>query len=802
MTSSRNIQLILIAGLLTLAPAVTQAAPAAPSSLTATAASSTAIALRWVDSSSKEAGFSIERSLSSTSGFVVVATTASGVVSYQDAVLASATTYYYRVRAIRTGVYSAYSNIASAKTWPDTTAPSVPAGLTASAASCSQINLAWIASTDTGGSGLKGYNVYRNGVFVKQVPSTPTSDTGLSGSTSYSYALAAVDNAGNLSAKSTAVGATTSGCSPTTTTQPPTTTTTTLATTTTTKPPTTTTSTTSTTTTTQPPSTTTTTTTSTTTTTLDTIAPSTPTGLTGSAMSCSSMHLTWTASTDNSGLPPQYYVYRNNQPLPGPVSATAFDDSGLVASSLYQYNVRAVDARGNLSGMSPTFSGNTPTCPAAGGGQYRWARQFGAAGFDGGSGVAVDGSGNTVVAGYFAGTVDFGGGPLTAAGANDIVVAKYSGSGAHLWSRRFGGTGDDQAEAVAVDAGGNIVVAGTFSNTVDFGGGPLTSVSSADIFVAKYTPTGAHLWSRRCGGAGAANAAYGVAVDGSGNVFMTGYFKGTVSFGGATFTSSLGGLDVFVAKYAAADGSHLWSKNFPSGANELGAGIAVDGSGNVVITGWFDGYINFGGPPTVLGSLGGRNVFVTKLSGSDGSHIWSFLVGNGGDQAANAVAVDRSGDVVLTGYFMDSIDFGGGVLSTLTTMQQVFVVKLSGATGAHLWSKAFPSTNWAQGYGIAVDGGGNVLVSGAFQGSINPGGGALNSAGLEDIFITKLSGSSGGYVWAKRFGGTNNDRGLAVAVDGGANAVMAGFFQNTADFGAGSLTSAGGSDGFVVNLGP
>jgi len=142
------------------------------------------------------------------------------------------------------------------------------------------------------------------------------------------------------------------------------------------------------------------------------------------------------------------------------------------------------------------------------------------------------------------------------------------------------------------------------------------------------------------------------------------------------------------------------------------------------------------------------------------------------------------------------------VLSTLTTMQQVFVVKLSGATGAHLWSKAFPSTNWAQGYGIAVDGGGNVLVSGAFQGSINPGGGALNSAGLEDIFITKLSGSSGGYVWAKRFGGTNNDRGLAVAVDGGANAVMAGFFQNTADFGAGSLTSAGGSDGFVVNLGP
>src|SRR5438094_481536 len=231
MTSSRNIQLILIAGLLTLAPAVTQAAPAAPSSLTATAASSTAIALRWVDSSSKEAGFSIERSLSSTSGFVVVATTASGVVSYQDAVLASATTYYYRVRAIRTGVYSAYSNIASAKTWPDATAPSVPAGLTASAASCSQINLAWIASTDTGGSGLRGYNVYRNGVYVKQVPATSTADTVLAASTAYSYAVSAVDNAGNQSAKSTPANAATLACATTTSSSSTTTTTSTTSTT-------------------------------------------------------------------------------------------------------------------------------------------------------------------------------------------------------------------------------------------------------------------------------------------------------------------------------------------------------------------------------------------------------------------------------------------------------------------------------------------------------------------------------------------------------------------------------------------
>ena len=85
------------------------------------------------------------------------------------------------------------------------TAPTVPTGLTATAASCSQINLSWSASTDTGGSGLKGYNVYKNGAYLKQVTTTSTTDTGLNASTSYSYTVSAVDNAGNQSAQSQSI---------------------------------------------------------------------------------------------------------------------------------------------------------------------------------------------------------------------------------------------------------------------------------------------------------------------------------------------------------------------------------------------------------------------------------------------------------------------------------------------------------------------------------------------------------------------------------------------------------------------
>src|SRR5438093_8393357 len=115
----------------------------------------------------------------------------------------------------------------SRATRPDRYSPTVPTGLTASAASCSQINLAWTASTDTGGSGLKGYNVYRNGVFVKQVlaPATSTADPGMAASTTYSYAVAALDNAGNQSATSIPASASTPACATSTTTTTTTTTT-------------------------------------------------------------------------------------------------------------------------------------------------------------------------------------------------------------------------------------------------------------------------------------------------------------------------------------------------------------------------------------------------------------------------------------------------------------------------------------------------------------------------------------------------------------------------------------------------
>ena len=109
-------------------------------------------------------------------------------------------------------------------------------------------------------------------------------------------------------------------------------------------------------------------------------------------------------------------------------------------------------------------------------------------GTDTGLGVATDGSGNVVITGLFGDTVDFGGGPLTSASHFDVFVAKYDGSGNHLWSKRFGDSLYEIGDSVATDASGNVVITGRFEGSVDFGGGLLTSAGYSDIFLAKYAP--------------------------------------------------------------------------------------------------------------------------------------------------------------------------------------------------------------------------------------------------------------------------------------------------------------------------
>jgi hypothetical protein len=207
--------------------------------------------------------------------------------------------------------------------------------------------------------------------------------------------------------------------------------------------------------------------------------------------------------------------------------------------------------------------------------------------------LAVDAAGDTIVTGEFAGGVDFGGGPLQSAGDFDVFVAKLGPGGEHLWSRRFGDAGAQRARAVAVDGAGNVIVGGEFAGTIDFGGGSWTAEDGEAVFVAKLGPGGELLWSRRFGEQGGASLGQLIA-DGAGNVLVVGGFRGQARLAEGVVTSA-GEEDVFVTKLDP-EGELLWSRQFGGAGEDRGTGAALDTEeGAVFVTGAFTGRVDFGG---------------------------------------------------------------------------------------------------------------------------------------------------------------------------------------------------------------
>ncbi len=423
---------------------------------------------------------------------------------------------------------------------------------------------------------------------------------------------------------------------------------------------------------------------------------------------------------------------------------------------------------------------------------HNWSQGFGDAADQLNVRATVDGSGNVIAAGDFEGSVNFGGGDLTSVGDNDIFVAKFNATGNHVWSKRFGDGLVQYGTDVSVDGAGNVIVTGYFEGSVDFGGGVLTG-SGGDLFVAKFDAAGTHVWSRRFGGTDY-DIGHGVAVDGSNNVIATGSFRASIDFGGGVLTApGISTHDIYVAKFDA-DGNHVWSKNFGDASAQAGYGVAVDGSGNAIVTGFFDSSVNFGGG--VLTNPGAQDIFVAKFDAT-GNHVWSKGFGDAEDQTGFGVAVDGSGNVIAAGSFWSSVDFGGGAL-TSAGGTDAYIAKFD-ASGNHVWSKRFGNASSDDVYGGDVDGSGNVIVTGTFYDSVDFGGGALTSAGDGDIYLAKFN-ASGNHVSSKRFGDTDTQWGNSVAVDGSGNVILAGAFRGGVDFGGGVRTSTGGFDIFLAKF--
>ena len=450
---------------------------------------------------------------------------------------------------------------------------------------------------------------------------------------------------------------------------------------------------------------------------------------------------------------------------------------------------------------------------------FEWAKRMGGGSIDIGYSITVDSAGNVYTAGYFQGTVDFDPGAgfvyLTSAGSDDIFVSKLDASGNFVWAKNMGGTSGDRGYSISLDASGNVYTIGYFSDIADFDPGAgsvnLTSAGSTDIFVSKLDASGNFVWVKRMGGIGV-DLGNSIAVDGSGNVYTTGIFEGTVDFDPGTGTADLvtAGLDdIFVSKLDAS-GNFVWAKNMGGTITDQGYGIVVDDSGNVYTTGVFTGTTDFdpGAGTANLTSAGNWDIFVSKLDAS-GNFVWAKNMGGTSTDRGNSIAVDSSGNVYTTGYFYGTTDFdpGAGIVNlTSAGSADIFVSKLD-ASGNFVWAKKLGVLSDDYGISIAIDSSGNIYTTGKFQGTVDfdPGAGTVNltSAGSIDIFVSKLD-ASGNFVWAKNMGGTGSDLGNSIAVDAARNVYTTGKFTGTADFdpGAGTinLTSAGSDDVFVSKL--
>jgi len=386
-------------------------------------------------------------------------------------------------------------------------------------------------------------------------------------------------------------------------------------------------------------------------------------------------------------------------------------------------------------------------------------------------------------------------------------MALTSGPGpAIAWGSYLGGSGRDEGNAVAVDTQGNFFVTG-YTCSADFpafAGMDRTISGTQDAFVAKFTAAGLLAWATYFGGSGG-ETGYGVAVDSSGDCYVTGLTGSSdLATPGGLGTSYGGNVNGFVAKLASS-GELMWARYIEGDSYTVGARIAIDRLNNCYVT----GLTNSSTFPTPWGFntelSGGLDAFVAKYAPS-GRLMWASYLGGGNDDAGKGIACDPAGNCYITGFtcstdFPVSEQFGAPLNGTV----DAFVAKVTSG-GSLAWAYYIGGSDTDMGEAIATDTSGNCYAVGVTRSSDFPtvnGPDLTYNGGEYDAFAAKLT-SSGQVVWAGYIGGSSGEEGRGVAVDVSGNCYVTGYTQS-ADFpafGGLDLTLGGASDAFVAAVTP
>jgi hypothetical protein len=468
-----------------------------------------------------------------------------------------------------------------------------------------------------------------------------------------------------------------------------------------------------------------------------------------------------------------------------------------------------------------------------------YSTYIGGTGDDYGNAIAVDGSGNAYITGYTYSTnyditpgafqTTFGGGT-----DGDVFVTQLNSTGTGLiYSTYIGGSSGDEGRGIAIDGSGNVYVTGrTFSTNFDITPGAFQTIKSVglggDVFVTKLNNTGtALIYSTYIGGNGG-DEPYDIAIDNSGNAYITGYTTSTdydITPGAFQTTFTMSGntpyYEVFVTKLNSTGTALIYSTYIGGNDHDVGYSIAVDGSGNVYITGNTESNnydITPGAFQTTYGGGannggGGGDVFVTKLNSTGSALIYSTYIGGSGTDMGYSIAIDNSGNAYITGY-TQSTNYNITPGSFQTNLEgpygaaDAFVSKLNSTGTGLIYSTYIGGSFGELGYAIAIDGSGNAYITGRTTSTdfdITLGAFQTSNGGFftGDVFVTKLNSAGNGLIYSTYIGGSNNEEGRGIAIDGPGSVYITGNTQSTdydTTLGAFQTTIGGGRDVFVTKI--
>src|SRR5690554_1628669 len=409
--------------------------------------------------------------------------------------------------------------------------------------------------------------------------------------------------------------------------------------------------------------------------------------------------------------------------------------------------------------------------------QNYWVNKQAGSNVDDALAVAGDHLGNSYTTGYFSGIANIDGVDKVVNGLTDVFISKTSPTGANVWVITAGGASSDRGLGIAVDQDLNVIVSGFYSGSINFGSGVILSSNSGsqDAFVAKYSSTGAILWAKSGGSSGNSDRANAVAIDNSGNVFITGQFSGTANFGSFSLTSLNNTIDAFIVKYDP-DGNELWARKGSGASIDRGLSITTDNAGSVYTVGQFSGDITFDNPHTntIINAL-----FIVKYSAS-GNEEWFRFAGGSEQSIANSITSDGT-NVFLTGDFGNSITFLGSGNTTLNSgyNNAVFIACYS-ASGNLLWNQSQGSSSSVSSRSISVRNG-ELGIAGWHECTFESlsqiyGEATFNSLGFKDVFVMRYS-TAGEFVYARNFGSPIDEIATGIHIQTDGKEVITGVYQ-------------------------